>query len=270
MKRQPILRFQDLSTPLVAIIVAGGSYSPDDPLLAHAGVQKKALIPIAGEPMILHVARALAASGYVSQLIVVGLEDEPDLAFPLPVTHAPEAGGILKNALAGVEALEQIAPGAERVLLCATDIPLITGEMVRYLVDVTLNTGADVCYTVVRREVMERRFPGCGRSYARLRDGRFAGGDILLLNPAILASHRQLMDDILGARKNNLKQARLIGIGFLLKFLFRRLTLSDGERKAERILGVPCRVVPVPYAELGMDVDKPHQLDLVRREMEAR
>lgn len=264
------MHFEDLSTPLTAIIGAGGSYDPDDPLLRHAGVRHKALIPIAGAPMIAHVAQALADSGYVAHLIVVGLSQEHGVVFPLPVTFVPEAGGILENALAGIEALHHITPGAQRVLVCATDIPLITGEMVRYLVDTALTTSADVCYTVVRRETMEARFPASGRSFARLRDGQFAGGDVHLVNPAIFDRNRELMNDILGARKNNFKQARMIGLRFLLKFLLRRLSVADGERKAESILGVPCRVIPVRYAELGMDVDKPHQLDQVQAEMEGR
>ena len=264
-----IERFEDLSTPLVAIIGAGGSYDPGDPLLSYAGVRHKALISIGGAPMIGHIARALADSGYVAHLIVVGLGAEHGVDFPLEVTYVAEAGGIVGNFIAGVDALERIAPGAERVLVCSTDIPMISGDMVRYLVDTALATGADVCYTVVRRETMEARFPGSGRTFARLHDGQFAGGDIHLVNPAVVHTNRRLVDDILGARKNNLKQARTLGLGFLLKFVLRRLTLADGERKAESILGVPSRVVPVRYAELGMDVDKPQQLDMVRAAMEG-
>lgn len=268
--KRPILSFKALSTPLVAIIGAGGSYAPDDPLLRHAGVAHKALIPIAGAPMIAHIAGALADSGYVSQLIVVGMGPEHGVEMPLPTTWVPEAGGILENTLAGVEALARLEPDAERALVCGTDIPLITGEMIRYLVDTALATGADVCYTIVARETMETRFPGSGRSFARLRDGQFAGGDIHLINPVIFEKNRQLMNDMMGARKNNLKQARMIGLRFLLKFFFRRLTVADGERKAQSILGVPCRAIPVRYAELGMDVDKPHQLDMVRAELESQ
>ena len=266
--RRSILRFEHLSTPLVAIIGAGSSRPTEDPLLSHVGVRHKALIPIAGAPMILHVARALAESGYVAHLIVVGLDSEHGLDFPLPATMLPEADDIVETFLAGGTALERIVPGAERVLLCSTDIPLVTGEMIRYLVDTALATGADVCFTVVTREVMEARFPKAGRSFASLRDGQFAGGDIHLINPSVLHGNRRLMDAILGARKNNLKQARIIGLRFMLKFLSRRLSIVEGERRAESILAVPCRVVPVRYAELGMDVDKPHQLDLVRAEME--
>jgi CTP:molybdopterin cytidylyltransferase MocA len=262
--------FEDLSTPLVAIISAGGRYDPDDPLLRHSGVRHKALIPIAGEPMIMHVAQALADSGYVAHLIVVGLDQERDLDFPLPATCVPAAGSILENVLAGLQELERVAPGAERVLMCACDVPLVTGDMVRYLLDTMLSTGAEVCYSVVRRETMEARFPGSGRSFVPLLDGRFAGGDMNLLNPAVVEQNRELLDSLLGARKNAWTQARLIGLRFLLTFLFRRLTIAAGERKAQSIFGVPCRVIPVRYAELGMDVDKPHQLDMVRAEMEGR
>jgi CTP:molybdopterin cytidylyltransferase MocA len=264
-----ILCFQDLACPLAAIIGAGGSYRPDDPLLSYADAKHKALIPIAGEPMILHVARSLADSGYVQHLVIVGLGPEEDVAFPLPATFVPEAGGIVENFLAGAAALEQIAPGAERLILCSTDIPLVTGEMIRYLVDTALASGADICYTVVQREVMEARFPGSGRTFVRLKEGQFAGGDVHVINPAVLSSNRQLMDEILGARKNYLAQARIIGVGFLLKLLLRRLTIADGERKGEQIFGVPCHVLPARYAELGMDVDKPRQLDQVRADMEA-
>jgi len=146
----------------------------------------------------------------------------------------------------------------------------VTGDMVRYLVETTLSTGADVCYTVVRRETMEARFPGSGRSFVPLLDGRFAGGDMNLLNPAIFEQNRVLLDSLLGARKKVFTQARLLGLRFSLKFLLRQLSIADGERKAQSILDVPCRIIPVRYAELGMDVDKPHQLELVRAEMEGQ
>jgi molybdopterin-guanine dinucleotide biosynthesis protein A len=265
-----IRRFEDLSTPLVAIITAGGRYDPNDPLLQPSGARHKALIPIAGKPLIMHVTQALADSGYVARVIVVGLEQEWDLELPLPTTFVPAPGSILENIMVGLAELERVAPGAERVLMCACDVPLVTGNMVRYLVDTALSTGADVCYTVVRRETMEARFPGSGRSFVHLLDGHFAGGDMNLLTPAIFEQNRALLDSLLGARKSALTQARLIGLRFLLKFLLRRLSIAEGERKAQSILGVPCRIIPVRYAELGMDVDKPHQLELVRAEMEGQ
>ncbi|RMF35295.1 MAG: hypothetical protein D6759_04880 [Chloroflexi bacterium] len=256
------------ATPLAAIIGAGGLGPPDDPLTAHTGVARKALIPLLGRPMVLYVAQALAESARVAHFIVVGLGPEEGLAFPLPVTYVPDRGTLLDNLLAGVAVLQRLSPGAERVLFAAADIPLITGEIVRETVDRSLASGADACYTIVPRPVMERRFPDARRSYVRLREGEFAGGDLHLFNPAILHRRPALLQALMGARKSALRQARIIGVGILIRYLFRRLSLPEGERRARQVLGgMPVRFLVSHHAELAMDVDKPHHLELVRAEL---
>jgi len=37
--------------------------------------------------------------------------------------------------------------------------------------------------------------------------------------------------------------------------------------KIENLMGITGRAVIVPFAELGMDVDKPHQLELVESDL---
>jgi hypothetical protein len=39
---------------------------------------------------------------------------------------------------------------------------------------------------------------------------------------------------------------------------------------ASRLLGCRARVIISPHADLGMDVDKPHQLEMARRLLAAR
>jgi hypothetical protein len=73
----------------------------------------------------------------------------------------------------------------------------------------------------------------------------------------------------LEARKNIWQQVRLLGIGTLIKFALRRLTVADAERVASRALGCQGRAVITPYPEMGMDVDKPHQLDMARAILEG-
>jgi hypothetical protein len=48
------------------------------------------------------------------------------------------------------------------------------------------------------------------------------------------------------------------------------LSIAAGERRAEKILGLKVRAVISPHAEIGMDVDKPFQLDIVRAELDKR
>ncbi|MBE9470606.1 MAG: hypothetical protein IMY75_00635 [Chloroflexi bacterium] len=62
----------------------------------------------------------------------------------------------------------------------------------------------------------------------------------------------------------------MIGLWPLLKLVARRLSLAEAERHGSKALNVRGRGVPFPYAEVGMDVDKPFQLEIVRAELEAR
>jgi hypothetical protein len=61
--------------------------------------------------------------------------------------------------------------------------------------------------------------------------------------------------------------ASLIGWNVLLLFLLRQLTVERGEVLISRNLGIRTRVHLCPYAELGMDIDKPHQLEILRADL---
>ena len=71
-------------------------------------------------------------------------------------------------------------------------------------------------------------------------------------------------------RKNPLKLSRLLGIKFIVKFLFNRLTLAEIEERVRLILGFRGVGVVSPYPEVGIDVDKPQDLALVEESFKAR
>jgi hypothetical protein len=126
-----------------------------------------------------------------------------------------------------------------------------------------------VYYTAVEKSTMEARFPGSGRSFVPLRGGSFAGGDINMAKVSAIQANLPLARQALEFRKNVWRQVRLLGFGTLIKFAFRRLTIADAERVASRALGCQGRAIITPYPEMGMDVDKPHQLDMVRAILEG-
>lgn len=113
---------------------------------------------------------------------------------------------------------------------------------------------------------MEKRFPGSKRTFVPLKEARIAGGDIFIIQPWIADTHRELWDAMTNARKHAWKLARLVGLGTLVKYLFRRLSIADLEGIGFRFLGHPVKVVETPHAEIVMDADKPYQVDLLRRE----
>ena len=48
---------------------------------------------------------------------------------------------------------------------------------------------------------------------------------------------------------------RLLGISYILKFLFRQLTVADIENKASSDLGGKVKAIPNASPNLGMDID---------------
>jgi hypothetical protein len=103
----------------------------------------------------------------------------------------------------------------------------------------------------------------------KIRGHDLCGGDLNVARTSIVA-RRDLWQKLVAARKSAIKQAALLGFDTLLLLLSRQLTIPLAERLVSRRLGLQARVHLSPFAELGMDVDKPHQLELVRQDMAAR
>jgi NDP-sugar pyrophosphorylase family protein len=255
---------------VVAVITAGWSPKEGDPLAEHTRGRPKALIPIAGKPMISHVVEAVAGSRYVQHVVIVALEPTIKAQFPVPVDYVPDAGDILSNAESGLRYALDRYPNLNAILLSSSDVPTVTPSIVDAFVEECFHTDHDLYYTVVERSVMEARFPGSRRSYVHLREGDFAGGDIILIRPSLDITRRDLWEELAQARKSALRQARIIGLWTFFRLAARRLSLAETQRRVCKVLNVRGRVIPFPHAEIGMDVDKPSQLDIVRAEMEGR
>ena len=256
---------------LAAVILAGSSPRENDPLAGHTLGRPKGLLPIAGRPMIAYVVEALAGSRYIQSIIVVGLPPEDRPPLPVPVTHLPAHGDLFSNAEAGIAHAIAVHPDLDGVVVSSADIPLLTPEIVDRFIEDCLRTDHDVYYGIVERSVMEGRFPQSRRSYVRLREGDFAGGDMILVRPGAMLANRDLWRQVADARKSALSQARILGgIWPVLRLLTRRMSLAEAERRASRALNVRGRAVICRDPEVGMDVDKPFQLDIVRAELEGR
>jgi len=256
------------SEKLDAMILAGAPVGAADTFLEGTGVNKKALLPILGKPMVAYVEEALRASGRVNRIVAVGLDAADDVTFSGPVERIPTKGGIIQNILAAMAYLRETGSTSSYFLEASSDIPLLTPEVVSRFVDCCLAKGGDLVYSVVEKGPMERMFPGSARSYAHLRDGYFAGGDMFMVRANLPASTGDAFEELVAQRKNALKMARALGPGLLIAVVFRRLTLAGIEKRISKILKLEGRVLNSPDPEVAMDVDKPHQLEMVTRYLE--
>lgn len=252
-----------------AVIIAGGAPQEGELLFEFTQGGPKALLDLAGRPMVQWVLDALTAASGVERIILVGLDPDVGVSSPKLVSIVPDQGSLLRNLIGAIERLLELDPDASQVLMASGDIPLITGSMVDDFLGQCDEPALDIHYGTVPRALMESRFPESRRSYVHLSDGDLAGADVFVINPEIAYTNRRLWEDLIGRRKSPLKQALRIGVGTLLKLLLGRLDLAQAEERVTKAMGLTGRAVLVKHAELGMDVDKPFQLEICRQELAA-
>jgi len=253
-----------------AVLIAGGIPKPGDPLYEYTKGMNKSLLDICGKPMIQWVLDALDYAQRVDRIMIVGLEPDSRVKAKKITEYLPNQGDLLNNIKAGILKLLEINPAAELALIVSSDIPAISPEMVNWLVDSAEATEHDVYYNVITREVMEARFPASNRSYVRLKGIEVCGGDMNVLRTTIVAEEEQLYSRIIEARKSAFKQASLIGFDNLFLYLLRVMDLEGAVKRVSKRLKLKGRAIICPYAEIGMDVDKPHQLKILQETLENR
>jgi CTP:molybdopterin cytidylyltransferase MocA len=252
-----------------AIITAGGIPEPGDPLYEYTKGLPKALLPIAGKPMIQWVLDAVNQCELIDRVVIIGLAEHENLVSTHETIFIEKSSDMLTNIQTAAKALRNGSTSQDRrTFILASDVPSITVEMLNWLYEKSETLLGDLVYTAIEKETMESRFPEANRTYIQLEDCQVCGGDVSIFRLDVANGERPIWKRLIDARKNPVKQARLIGLGILLPLITGKLKLSVAERKISRRLRVNGHVVLSPFAEMGMDVDKPHQFEILRKELE--
>lgn len=249
-----------------AVVLAGGG--KEEPLTAQEGVSNKAFIAIHGRPIVGYILDALTGGTSIRKVIVVGPEKE--LAGLLEQGYCfipvPEEGGLLENAAAGLRAVDRERP----CLVLTGDIPLIDRETIESFLELCDPFDGDFYYPILTRGSCRERFPEMKRTYVRLRDGFFTGGNMALLRPEWFARCRHRLDLFVAYRKKPLKLFRILPLSFIFKFLLNRLTVCDLESYLSEMMQARAFAVPCDLVEIGTDVDKISDLEVVRQAFQAK
>ncbi len=253
-----------------AIVTAGGIPRKGDPLYEFTQGRPKALLDIAGKPMVQWVLDAIGDAKKIERVVVVGLGEDSQLVSRKPLFYLPNQGGMLENILAGAQKLLTINPSSKAMVSISSDVPAITGEILDWMLGEVESSEHDVFYNVVPREAMENRFPGSKRTFTRFKDIEVCGGDVTGFRTAMLTAEGGVWRELIAARKNVLKQAAIIGWGTFFLLFTRQLTLNDAVVRVSQRLEVSARALISPYPEVGMDVDKPYQLEMLQAELARR
>jgi len=250
-----------------AIVTAGGIPQPEDPLYTYSYGDSKALVDMAGKPMIQWVLDALGDSEHVDNVIVIGLSPKSGVTCKKPIHYVSNQGRMLANIVAGVNKSLELNRKNQYILLVSSDIPTIKPEMVDWLVETCMETQDDLYYGVCPREVMEKRFPNSKRTWTHLKDMDVCGADMNVVHVRMASEHLDVWESLIGTRKSPLRQASKIGFGTLFLLFTRRLTLEDAVARVSKSIGIKGRAIVWAHAEPCMDIDKPHQLELLRADL---
>jgi CTP:molybdopterin cytidylyltransferase MocA len=251
------------SSGWTSIILAGQRPGEND-FAASNGVPAKALIPVAGEPMLGRVARTLLESPSIARIVVLAqapgdlLEGALEWMKAEPrITTARSGEGISRSilAVAGTEA----APWP--VLITTADHPLLTPPIVE---EFLAGIGeADVAGAVVERRVVEASYPETRRTWFKFSDGGFSGANLFALRGPKSHSALSLWAGIEKDRKKAMRLLTYFGPLLALRAATRTISLDAALRSAGAKTGLDIRAVRLGTAEAAIDVDKQADLLLV-------
>ena len=251
----------------ITAIILAGSRPGRDPLAAAAGVPTKALVPIAGRPMVDHVTRTLLSHPRIGTIVLMAqqpemLAQDPQtawLAREERIVLSPSGGGISQSLLDWTGA----NPSAFPLLVTTADNVLLTGEMIDAFIAGVAE--ADIAAAMVERRVLMRAYPDSRRTWLRFRGGAWSGANLFWLGSPRAARVLEKWREIEQDRKKGWKIVLAFGPVLLLAAALRLLTVHRAIARAGRILGVRARIVPMPIAEACIDADKPEDIVLIER-----
>ena len=249
---------------LDAVVLAGGKIS--DVLGPSVDVAYQAQIPINSQPMVQYVVQALRAVEEIDRIVVVGPQ-ELNQVLSSDRCEVVELGEtMVENLLRGLDTIQT----TNKVLVATGDIPLLTPEAVVDFLAQTRTIEKDIYYPIVSKEDNEARYPGVRRTYVRLKEGVFTGGNLILVNPQCVYKCQSQIARAVAMRKEPWKLARLLGFPFIFKLLFNQLGLEEIEERVGGILGFQGKALISRWPEIGIDVDKPSDLELARVILEGK
>ncbi len=254
---------------LTAIVLAGRRPGPD-PLLDGHDVATKALLPIAGRPMLCHVADALLACDAIERIVVLAQDSASLRAAPAFAGLAQDAAVDWVDAESGISlsvkaVLKRL--GGPLVVTTADNVlltPAIMGEFLAGALAVSdAEPAVDVAVAMVERSVLLAQYPQSQRTWLKFRHGAWSGANLFYLGGRDCLPLLDFWSTIEQDRKKGRKIIAAFGPWLLLGAALRRLSIHGAVRRAAARFGLSARVVPISVGDACIDADKPADIVLI-------
>jgi GTP:adenosylcobinamide-phosphate guanylyltransferase len=225
-----------------------------------AGVATKALLPVAGQPMVARPVTALLAAAPIGDVRV--LSQSPELlAAALPTDARVSQQGSSASIAATLDALCTDPATAWPVLVTTADHALLTPAMVEQFI--TDAAGADLAIGVVEQATLLARLPETKRTWLRFRGGAYSGANLFALAGPQVTSALALWRGVEQDRKKGWRVIAALGWPVLIGAVLRLRGVDATADAIGRRLGLKVRVVRMADPLAAVDVDKPDDHRLV-------
>jgi GTP:adenosylcobinamide-phosphate guanylyltransferase len=218
----------------------------------------EANIEIAGKPMLSYVLSALEDVAGISRILVVGPGDGLSGYADEKVAIVEPGNDLMDNVKIGIANAQ-----TEFVLVSSSDIPLVTATILRDFIAGAVAKDADFVYPVSTKEDCVSKYPGVQRTYAKVKGASLTGGNVFFVRKSIVGKAWPVVEKMIEHRKSPLKMASFFGFGFLLRVFLGFAGVPQIEEHVSKLIGIKCRALKA-VPEIGVDVDKPQDLELVR------
>ncbi|MFW6006945.1 MAG: NTP transferase domain-containing protein [bacterium] len=245
----------------IDVLILAGAKN-EGPLKEYSSESYEALIKLGNKSMVEYVFNAVKASSHTNKIAIVGPKKKLEKSIGQKIELIVESGEtMVENIQKGIEILNP----QNFVLIICSDIPLITEKVIDEFINACEEKEADIYYPIIPKKENNSKFPDVDRTYVRLAEGDFTGGNMALLKPEILNGGLEWLKKVIIWRKKPWKLSQLLGIKFIFKFVFGNLSLNEIEERVTEVLGYKGLGLIIKHPEVGFDIDKPSDLELMSR-----
>lgn len=248
-----------------AVILAGATNSGTLQQISSAAYEAE--IEIDGRPMLDYIVLALKQVDAIDRIVVAGPERVVSKKSLSLIYRRVDSGeSMIDSLINGLNILN----GDSAVLVVTSDIPLITKEAMEDFLENCKKRNGDVYYSFIAKDNCEAKYPGVRRTYVKLREGTFTGGNVALISQEVIRNHIDMLQKAVSMRKKPFQLGSLLGWKCLLHLILGKITITEIEKRIDKVFKFQAVGVVSKYPEIGIDVDKPSDLILARKILAKR
>ena len=233
---------------ITAIVLAGASADN-----FNQKAKSRAMIEVAGVTMLDRVVNSLV--DVADEVIAVG-----DVSCGFDIKVLQPGGSLMEN----ISIALKVAQG-DNILLCTSDIPFVSKKIMREFAQKSMDLNVGFVYPICPKEKCMEIYPTLKRTYVKIKEGEFTGGNVMFMTRAFLSSVLPVMQDLYLSRKSPLKLAKMIGFDIIWRLILckinpKALNIEFLENKISGIFKDKVKALIVEDPSLCEDLDSPEEL----------